>query len=184
MSRFSFRFSAAVLASCCAIVCNGCSATPTVPSPAAVSATGNSLIAANTNVSALAAQPPFNLEAILRGAGFGHVEFRQDKDPTANIVNLGVWVRDLAPNTSYSLERAVDTARDGVCTGANWLTLGRGTVAQPIVTDDDGTGRADLWRDLSAFAPGSAFDIHFRVVVAGTTNVALQSGCYRFVVRD
>jgi len=30
------------------------------------------------------------------------------------------------------------------------------------------TPRADLWRDLSAFAPGTAFDIYFRMVEAGT----------------
>jgi len=131
-----------------------------------------------------AAQPPFNLEAILRGDGFGLVKFRQEKDPTANIVNLDVWVRDLAPNSSYNLQRAVDTILDGACTGSNWLTLGQGPTVHPIVTDDSGTGRADLWRDLSAFAAGTAFDIHFRVVEAGTTNIVLQSDCYRFVVRD
>jgi hypothetical protein len=131
-----------------------------------------------------AEEPPFNLEAILRGDGFGLVKFRQTTNPTQNIVNLDVWVRDLLPNTSYSLQRAVDTTLDLVCTGTSWLTLGQGVTPQPIVTDDTGTGRAALWRDLSAFAPGTAFDIHFRVVVAGTTTVALQSDCDRFVVRD
>ena len=48
-----------------------------------------------------------------------------------------------------------------------------------------GSGRADLWRDLSdLFAAGTAFDIYFRVIETGTTNVVLQSDCYRFVVRD
>jgi hypothetical protein len=37
---------------------------------------------------------------------------------------------------------------------------------------------------LSFLAPGTAFDIHFRVVRAGTLDVALQSECYRFIVRD
>ena len=51
--------------------------------------------------------------------------------------------------------------------------------------DDGSCGRADLWRDLSAlFAAGRAFDIYFRVIETGTTNVVLQSDCYRFVVRD
>jgi hypothetical protein len=129
-------------------------------------------------------QPPFNLEAILRGEGFGHVKFRQEKDPTANIIHLDVWVRDLAPDTSYSLQRAVDTTLDDECTGSNWLTLGQGSTPQPIVTDDNGTGQAVLWRDLSSFAPGTAFDIYFRIIENGTTTVALQSACYRFVVRD
>lgn len=179
MSRFIVACSIAVLLSCGALACSR-GAAPTVPSAAAAAAGQQS----NAFEAAGAEQPPFNLEAILRGDGFGHVEFRQERNPDANIINLNVWVRDLAPNTSYSLQRAVDTILDGSCTGTNWLTLGQGSTPQPIVTDDRGTGRADLWRDLSAFAPGTAFDIHFRVVEAGTTNVALQSDCYRFVVRD
>lgn len=131
-----------------------------------------------------AEQPPFNLEAILEGDGFGLVTFRQRRDSGANIIDLGVWVRDLLPDTSYSLQRAVDTTLDGVCTGSNWLTLGKGLAAEPIVTDERGTGRAELWRDLSALSPGTAFDIHFRVIENATSHVALQSGCYRFVVRD
>ena len=95
------------------------------------------------------------------------------------------FVRDLAPNTSYSLQRAVDVALDGVCTNTSgWLTLGEGLTPHPIVTDNTGTAHADLWRNLSAFAPGSAFDINFRVIENGTGAVVLQSECYRFVVRD
>jgi hypothetical protein len=158
-----------------ALACGGGSGAPTVPSSAAI---GEALATSS------AAEPPFDLEAILRGDGFGLVKFRQEKDSSANIVNLDTWVRDLAPNARYSLQRAVDTSLDRVCTGTNWLTLGEGPTAHAIVTDDRGTGRADLWRDLSAFAAGTAFDIYFRVVEEGTTNVVLQSDCYRFVVRD
>jgi hypothetical protein len=94
-------------------------------------------------------------------------------------------VRDLKPNTSYSLQRAVDTALDGVCANTSgWLTLGEGLTPHPIVTDDGGTGQADLWRDLSGFAAGSAFDIDFRIMDNATGAIVLQSGCYRFVVRD
>ena len=52
------------------------------------------------------------------------------------------------------------------------------------MTDDSGTARAALWRDLSAVAPGTTFDIHFRLIENGTGQVALQSDCYRFVVRN
>jgi len=137
-------------------------------------------------VTAAAEQPPFNLEAILRGDGFGLVKFRQAQDPTRNIVDLDVWVRDLLANTSYSLQRATDSTVDDVCTGTNWLTLGEGSTPHPIVTDGTGTARAALWRDLSAFAPDTTFDIHFRVIENGTTpvHVALSSDCYRFVVRN
>jgi hypothetical protein len=66
------------------------------------------------------------------------------------------------------LQRAVDTTLDDVCTGTNWLTLGDGSTPHPIVTDDTGTARAALWRDLSVVAPGTTFDIYFRLIENGT----------------
>ena len=168
-----------------ALACSGRDASPTAPSPATLASPSASLTAlSHPSSDANAAQPPFNLEAILRGEGFGSVKFRQQKDPTQNIIDLGVWVRDLLPDTSYSLQRAVDTTLDGICTGTNWLTLGQGLTPQPIITDASGTGRASLWRISSALAPGTAFDIHFQVIQNGTGAVALASDCYRFVVRD
>ena len=81
------------------------------------------------------------------------------------------------------LQRAVDTNLDGICTSTAWLTLGQGPQPKAIVTDDSGTGRADLFRDLSAVAVGKAFDIHFQVIDAESKAVVLTSDCYRFVVR-
>ncbi|MGH7612868.1 MAG: hypothetical protein ACREMW_02340 [Gemmatimonadales bacterium] len=127
--------------------------------------------------------PNFNLEVILRGTdgGFGLVKFRQPNDADL-IVYLDTWVRNLAPNTSYQLQRAVDTNIDGVCTGSVWLTLGKGLTPEAIVTDDHGTGRAELFRSVAAFPVGAQFDINFRVVVAGTSTVVLESGCYQFTI--
>ena len=133
------------------------------------------------------ATPNFNLEAVLRpvaggsGAGFGLVKFRQPKDAD-KIAYLDVWVRDLAPNHSYSLQRATDLNVNDDCTGTNWLTLGHGLVSAGIATDEKGTGRANLFRDLSAIALGTQFDIHFRVIDAATSAVLLQSACYQFTV--
>ena len=130
------------------------------------------------------ATPPFNDEIILRDAtgagGFGHVEFRQPKDGDV-IIYLDTWVRDLAPNTSYRLQRAVDTNVDDVCTGTSWLTLGMGTTPAAIVTDDRGTGRAALFRTLTS-PLGTTFDIHFRVIEQATGTVVLEGTCYQFVV--
>jgi hypothetical protein len=151
---------------------------------AAARSTAADAIASGSVQSPAAEQPPFNLEAVLCGDGFGLVRFRQGSDPVFNIIDLDVWVRDLAPNTSYSLQRATDTVLDGECTGTNWLTLGLGPTPEPIVTDDTGTGRAALWRDLSAVHAGTAFDIHFRIVENATNDIVLQSDCYRFVVRN
>jgi hypothetical protein len=129
--------------------------------------------------------PPFNLEVILRdvrgGPGFGHVKFRQPND-AAKIVYLGTWMRDLAPNHGYVLQRAADTNLDGNCTSVAWLDLGRGLVPQTIATDDRGTGREALFRNLAAIPTGTQFDIHFRVIDAVTRDPVLASGCYRFTV--
>jgi hypothetical protein len=128
-----------------------------------------------------------NLEVILRpvaGApdgGFGLVKFRQPKDADT-IVHLDVWVRDLAPNHSYYLQRATDLTVNDACTGTNWLTLGRGSVAQAITTGETGTGRASLFRNLAAIPLGTQFDIHFRIVDVATMAVALESACYQFTV--
>ena len=164
----------------------GQSTSPTAPTSesSVTSSSSGSNGTAKVGSQSNGAQPPFNLQAILRGDGFGLVKFRQKKDPTQNIIDLDVSVRGLLPDTNYSLQRAVDTTLDGICTGTNWLTLGQGLTPEPIVTDDSGSGRASLWRDLSSLAPGTAFDIHFRVIQNGTTNVPLLSDCYRFVVRD
>ena len=130
------------------------------------------------------ANPDFNLEVILRGEGksFGLVKFRQDND-AAKIINLGVWVRDLMPNHQYLLQRAASGPATGNCSSSNWLTLGAGLTPQSISTDDNGTGRADLWRDVSSIATGTTFDIHFRIIDAVTQTVVLTSDCYQYTVR-
>ena len=126
-------------------------------------------------------KPNFNLEVVLRGDGFGLVKFRQPNDAD-KIVYLDTWVRGLAPNTSYLLQRAVDTNVDDDCTSTGWLTLGKGLQAQAITTDETGTGREQLFRNLAAFPVGSRFDIHFRVIDAATGAVVLTSDCYQFTI--
>ncbi len=128
--------------------------------------------------------PNFNLEAILRSGengGFGLVKFRQPNDDKL-VVYLDVWVRNLEPNTSYALQRAVDTNLDGNCTGTSWLTLGKGLQPQTIDTDDTGTATAGLWRSVAAFPVGSTFDINFRVVKTSTMAAVLSSDCYEFTI--
>ena len=156
---------------------------------------GMAALAASTSASGAETGPPwgpetpaFNVEVILRdvggGAGFGHVTFRQPNDGETTIY-LDTWVRDLAPNHSYRLQRAVDAVNnvDGTCDSTSWLTLGRGLVLppQPITTDERGTGRELLWRTVPS-PPGSRFDIHFRVIDAATSEPVLESACYEFAV--
>jgi len=168
----------APLAAC--VLLAACERSPDVVAP---SATFVRMMSAGPSANALA--PNFNLEVILRPAGnadgFGHVKFRQANDD-ATRVDLGVWVRDLAPNTHYRLQRAVDTVIDDNCTSTAWLTLGEGAAAQDIVTDDRGTAKQDLFRVLTT-PVGTPFDIHFRVVMATTGTPVLTSDCYQFYVR-
>jgi hypothetical protein len=79
----------------------------------------------------------YNLDVILLGPGkgFGYIKFRQHKNET-QMIYLDTWVVGLQPNTSYQLQRAVDTDLDASCTGTSWLTLGKGLVPQSIVTNN------------------------------------------------
>ena len=128
----------------------------------------------------------FNLEVVLSGDGNsnGHIQFRQNPD-AAKIINLDTKIRHLLPNHAYVLQRAVDPINvvDGNCTSTSWLTLGFGLAPHSILTDDKGDGEDELWRDVSAIASGSTFDIHFRVLDAVTMDVVLTSDCYQYTVR-
>ena len=150
------------------------------------------VLAAVTTVSVVAAvgaqaDSGANLQVILRPAGgaadsaFGLVKFRQPKDADT-IVYLDVWVRDLAPNHTYYLQRATDSNVNDDCAGTNWLILGQGPVAQAIATDETGTGRAELFRNLASIPLGTQFDIHFRVIDVVTSAVVLESACYQYTV--
>ena len=168
---------AAALAAAIAAACNEAPTSLTAPSVSITTSADRST----------GDTPNYNLEVLLRpagsGDGFGHVKFRQAGNDDAEMIDLDVWVRDLAPDTEYLLQRATDANLNGSCTGTNWLTLGRGTVPQSITTDDKGTGTADLFRILTS-APGSTFDIFFRVVRKSNPTVAvLQSECYQFSVK-
>ena len=153
-----------------------CSAAPTDATSRRIRVSGSTAWGPET--------PPFNDEIILRdpagGGAQGHVKFRQPNDAN-QIVYLDTWVRDLNPNAHYRLQRATDGTVNDNCTGTNWLTLGKGSTPQDIVTDDRGTGREELFRDLGASAAGSAFDIHFRIIDASAA-VVLESDCYQFVI--
>jgi hypothetical protein len=126
-----------------------------------------------------------NFVALLRPGGpahaFGVVIFRQPQD-AEKVVLVDVWTLGLAPNHSYSLQRATDSTVDDECQGTNWLTLGRGLEPQAIETNDWGFGRAHLFRDLATVPDGTQFDIQFRVIDSVTQDVVLVSSCHQFRV--
>jgi hypothetical protein len=132
--------------------------------------------------------PCYNLDVVLKGnlkeKQLGFIKFRQDPD-TNRIITLKTRIENLIPNHEYLLQRAVDAANDvdGVCAGSAWLTLGKGLTSQSILTDAHGNGSEELWRDVTAAARGTSFDIHFQIIDAATLAVVLTSDCYQYSVR-
>jgi len=132
--------------------------------------------------------PCYNLDVLLKGngkeKGVGFIKFRQDPD-TARIITLETFVQNLVPNHEYLLQRAVDPANvvDGDCTSTTWLTLGKGLTPQSILTDRRCDGHESLWRDVTAAARGTSFDIHFQIIDATSMEVVLTSDCYQYSVR-
>src|SRR4051812_11214684 len=112
---------------------------------------------------------------------FGVVLFRQPHD-AEKVVFLDVWTLGLAPNHSYSLQRATDTTVDDTCTGTNWLTLGWGLEPRAIETNELGFGRTHLFRDLATVPEGMRFDIQFRVIDSVTQDAVLMSSCHQYTV--
>jgi hypothetical protein len=184
MARFKARGVGGALAAFALLelACTGGSNSPAAPSRATLAgATPGVGFTQSADV-----QAPFNLEAQLRGEGFGLVKFRQPKDDQTTVY-LDTWVRDLTPHTEYLLQRAVDPGAPAappnlVCTSEAWLTLGAGPLPESILTDGAGTGRARLWRQLPQTLLGARFNIHFRVVEKTGGREVLRSDCYQFVV--
>ena len=130
--------------------------------------------------------PYYDLNVLLfstpNSSELGFIQFRQTVDEP-KVIHLDTRVYGLEPNTNYLLQRAVDTDLDGNCTGSAWLTLGAGPDALAIVTDDNGSGEAELFRSVAAIAAGTTFDIHFQIINASTLEVALASDCYHYTVQ-
>jgi hypothetical protein len=131
--------------------------------------------------------PLYDLDVPLKSAGkssgAGFMKFRQNPD-TARVITLDTWVTKLLPNHAYVLQRAVNPVTDITgCSSTAWLTLGEGLQPKSILTNSHGNGNANLWRDISSVARGTAFHIHFQVVDAATLSPVLTSDCYDYTVR-
>ena len=129
----------------------------------------------------------YDLDVPLRGetndASAGFIKFRQNPD-TARVITLETWVTKLLHNHSYLLQRAVNPVADPTgCSSTAWLTLGEGLQPKSIVTDANGNGSANLWRDITAIARGTAFHIRFQIVDAATLAPVLKSDCFDYTVR-
>jgi len=129
--------------------------------------------------------PHYNLNVWLLGANpgqVGFIAFRQRENET-QLIHLDTRIMGLDPNTSYLLQRAVDTTLDGNCTSTSWLTLGKGLDPQALTTGKHGFAREQLFRSVSTIPVGSTFDIHFQIIKESTGEVVLASECYEYTVR-
>ncbi|MEO6315174.1 MAG: hypothetical protein ABIU63_08010 [Chitinophagaceae bacterium] len=130
--------------------------------------------------------PLYDLDVQLRSNGKntgGFIEFRQNPD-TARVITLNTWVKNLLPNHSYLLQRAVNPIADVTgCSSNAWLTLGEGLQPKSIVTNAHGDGNVKLWRDITGIARGTAFHIRFQILDEATLAPVLTSDCFDYTVR-
>ena len=97
-------------------------------------------------------------------------------------------VRDAPPNTTYLVQRRVDFAVDGTCTGTAYVSFPIPQLAGPLVqltTSAGGAGAAHFNLQLPGFADESQFDVTFRLIEdspdPGSTE--LRTGCVTVTVR-
>jgi hypothetical protein len=100
------------------------------------------------------------------GQGVGKVIVSPTSAPDANFVaQVKVIIHDAAPNTTFTVTRAVDAPADSVCTSTAF-----GTVAT-LTTSAGGAGAVEFERT----GPSLNFDLFLRVI--GDDGTVLQSAC-------
>src|SRR5215471_8196164 len=112
----------------------------------------------------------------ISGQGSGHVEVSPTgKDKPFFAVEVQVNVKDMLPDSTFTVQRTLDFTPDGVCTGTTWLTNG------PITTSDNGAGAQHFEVERGApFVSGVRFDVEFRVIGNGAE---LRSDCMTVTVK-
>jgi hypothetical protein len=97
-------------------------------------------------------------------------------------------VRGAPPNTTYLVQRKVDLAVDGNCTGAAYVTFPIPQSSGPLVqltTSAGGAGAAHFDLQLPGFADDSQFDVTFRLIEDSPNpgGTELRTGCVTVTVR-
>ena len=114
----------------------------------------------------------------ITGQGTGHVLVAPtSEDQGTFAVQITVNIHGAAPNTTFTVARAVDLTPDGVCTMATgWLPLG------DLTTSPGGAGAAHFEVHRGApFLSGVRFDAVFRAV--GSDGTELRSDCLTVTVK-
>jgi hypothetical protein len=103
---------------------------------------------------------------VVTGQGVGKVIVSPTSAKVDNFVaQVKVSIHDAAPNTTFTITRAVDAPADGVCTSISF-----GTVAT-LTTSAGGAGAVEFERT----GPLLNFDLFIRVI--GDDGTVLQSRC-------
>ena len=83
-----------------------------------------------------------------------------------------VNIHDAAPNTTFTVTRAVDAA-DGVCTSTDFVPVAM------LTTSAGGAGAVEFERGGRGSGPTVPFDLFLRVL--GSDGTVLQSGCMTII---
>ncbi|MGN6792065.1 MAG: hypothetical protein ACTHJW_06710 [Streptosporangiaceae bacterium] len=89
------------------------------------------------------------------------------------VAQVKVNIHDAAPNTTFTITRAVDAPADGICTSTDFVTVAT------LQTSAGGAGAVEFVR--SGGQEGSKFDLFLRVL--GSDGSVLQSGCMTITVK-
>jgi hypothetical protein len=87
--------------------------------------------------------------------------------------HVAVAIHSAAPNTTFTISRAVDFVADGVCTGTVFVPVAT------LVTSSGGAGAVEFER-IGGPPPGTHFDLLIQAVGDGTV---LDSGCMTITVK-
>jgi hypothetical protein len=105
--------------------------------------------------------------AAVTGQGVGLVIVSPTSAGQGNFdAHVKVNIHDAAPNTTFTVTRAVDSPSDGICTSTNFATVAT------LQTSAGGAGAVEFER---TGGPTSSFDLFLRVI--GSDGTVLQSGC-------
>jgi hypothetical protein len=100
------------------------------------------------------------------GQGVGKVIVSPTSAKAATFVaQVKVNIHDAAPNTTFTVTRAVDAPADGVCTSTSFATVAT------LTTSAGGAGAVEFERTSALLD----FDLLIRVI--GDDGTVLQSGC-------
>jgi len=100
------------------------------------------------------------------GQGRGLVIVSPTSSPLDTFVaQVKVTIHDAAPDTTFTITRAVDAPADGVCTSTNFATVAT------LTTSAGGAGAVEFLRN----GPLLNFDLFLRVI--GSDGTVLESGC-------